>query len=283
MPNEPDTTAAPTARPGPSLLAERTLSGIFVHLLGVATWFVLPGVVYLVSEHDFTRANARNAVNWQVFYSLVTVATTAAFVAVAGIDSILPGGLPDAFNTGLVLAVGGGLYGLGVAFFLNLAFSLVATAKAVFGGAWRYPMAPEVVGWVGSRSDDGSQWWLPVAAYALVAPMLFVNVVLSALRIDVSFWLFAALLLATVVGAPLAAAALVRDARHLRATDAPWQPNWKLYVGGPLGVAAITYLLRARVLRSVNPLGDAQYGFMFALWVASVVYVYGRHDRVERP
>lgn len=285
MSNESDatSTAAPTTSPGPDLLAERTLSGIFVHLFGVGTWFLLPGFVYLVSEHEFTRANARNAVNWQVFYSLALVAVYAAFGLFALADSALPGGIPRDVGVGLIYALGAGVYALGLAFVLNLAFSLVATAKAIFGTAWEYPIAPDLVGWIGSREDGGTRWWVPVAAYALAAPAVFAHVLWLALGNEVRFWLFFVLLLASVVGSPLVAAALYRDVRSLRATDAPWRPNWAPYLGVPLVAGALTYLSRAFLLPSENPSGDAVYGFMFALWAASVVYLYRRHRRVGTP
>lgn len=284
MSNESDTTstATPTARPGPDLLAERTLSGIFVHLFGVVTWFLLPGVVYLISDHEFTRANARNAVNWQAFHALVLVGVYAAFGAFALADWALPGGVARDVGVGLIYTLGAGVYALGLVFVLNVAFSLVATAKAIFGTAWTYPIAPDVVGWIRSRNGGGTLW-VPIGAYALAAPVVFAQVLWLVLGNDVAFWPFFVLLVASAVGSPLVAAALYRDARDLRTTDVPWRPNWIPYLGLPFGVGALAYLTRTFLLPSENPSGDAVYAFMFALWVASVVYLYRRHDRVGTP
>lgn len=273
-------TTAPTTQPGPDLLAERTLAGVFVHLLGVATSFVLPGIVYLVSDHEFTRANARNAFNWQVSYAALTAAAFGGLGLLVLADSAVPGGLPDEVGLGLFFVFGTGFYTLGIVFLLNLVFSLVATAKAIFGDAWSYPVAPDVVSRARSATDGGPRWWLVIAAYVLVAPVVFAHLAWLALGNDVVFWPFFALLVATVIGAPFTAAALIRDARRLHASQASWRPSWPGYVGIPVGVAVLVYLPRTYVAPSANPGGDAAYAFMAALWLASVAYLAQRYRNV---
>lgn len=134
---------SPAAEPGPSLLSERSLLGIFVHLIGFATGLVGPGLVYLVSENEFTRANARNALNWQLFLAPVFVGIIVFLVGGMGVSSL--GTIPEALELALFVPLS---LLLAVAFVLSLltfVFPVVATAKAILGEAWEYPLAPEFV------------------------------------------------------------------------------------------------------------------------------------------
>lgn len=47
---------------------QRTILGVLVHLIGLIFGFIGAGVVYLLANDEFTKSNARNAVNWQVFW-----------------------------------------------------------------------------------------------------------------------------------------------------------------------------------------------------------------------
>lgn len=121
-------TTNPTETPGPELLDERSLLGIFVHPIALIP-FGLPLVVaaYFVSSHPFTRANARNALNWHLtFLGLLLLFLPLAFFVWDGF--VLP--------AAVVVLVGGPLTWL---------FCIVATAKAIFGSAWEYPLAPELL------------------------------------------------------------------------------------------------------------------------------------------
>ncbi|ADD05858.1 uncharacterized protein Nmag_2295 [Natrialba magadii ATCC 43099] len=68
-------------------------------------------------------------------------------------------------------------------------------------------------------------------------------------------------------------AVLVRDVRANTDSGASPVANWIPYVGGPLVVAALSYLLASVQFGSVNPAGDAIYAFAGTFWVATVVYL----------
>jgi len=136
--------------PGPELLNERTLAGIVVHLLGLVSSVIGPGLVYLFSNHEFTRENARNALNWHL--SVLGTWIVAIVVFVPGADNInipgmtveaplLPGALGTAFGiVGTVLLLLAILYTMAT-FFLTL----FATFKALTGTVWEYPFTREFV------------------------------------------------------------------------------------------------------------------------------------------
>jgi len=138
-------------RPGPELLNERTLSGIFVHFLGFFTVVVGPGLIYLISDHDFTRANARNVLNWYLTVLVLTLVAIGVFLlgadtmTVAGNTmewSPLPGPLGSAFGVvGAVLLLLTMLSWMATFFFV-----LFATFKAITGTAWEYPFARDLIG-----------------------------------------------------------------------------------------------------------------------------------------
>ena len=94
---------------GPSLLEERSIGGILVHFLAIPTGVVGAGLVYLVSTNDFTRRNARNALDWHLTVLAFTVLTfgslfTYAEVSGQGVTDVAV--LPSAITTaaGLVVA-----------------------------------------------------------------------------------------------------------------------------------------------------------------------------------
>ena len=147
-------TSTPTAS-GPELLDERSLGGILVHLLGLLTGFVGPAIVYVASTHEYTRMNARHALNWHVtvfvllIVALVTFMLGADDLTIGGdpidvshtIGSLLPSAIETVFGViGIVL-----LIALAVASFLTLVYTIVATVKAIFGSVWTYPGSIDVV------------------------------------------------------------------------------------------------------------------------------------------
>ena len=137
---------------GPELLEERSIGGVFVHLFALLTGFLGAGLVYLLSSHKFTKENARNALNWHLSIFLLTVIGFVTFflgadnVTVAGetieMATILPAPVDTiaAMIGWLLLAIAG----LGVLF--TLIFTLIATAKAIFGDAWKYPGSISIIG-----------------------------------------------------------------------------------------------------------------------------------------
>ena len=142
-------TSTPTAS-GPELLDERSLGGILVHLLGLLTGFVGPAVVYAVSTHEFTRTNARHAINWHVTVFALFVTGTVTFFL--GADELTVGGeptelslLPAPLDT-VFAAVGALLLLLlMIAILLTLIYTIVATLKAIFGSIWTYPGSIDIV------------------------------------------------------------------------------------------------------------------------------------------
>ncbi len=55
------TSTPPT--PGPKLLEERSLGGILIHFLAIPTGVVGAGLLYLLAADEFTKRNARNALD----------------------------------------------------------------------------------------------------------------------------------------------------------------------------------------------------------------------------
>ena len=103
----------------------RTTLGMSVHLLGFVLGLFGPLIVYLVASNNFTKANARNALNWQLFVlaaSLILIVVF--FVVTHDVVGLITGGL------------------LLCLLFMNFVFPLWATIKALRSEAWQYPLAP---------------------------------------------------------------------------------------------------------------------------------------------
>ncbi|SFC51605.1 hypothetical protein SAMN05444422_109181 [Halobiforma haloterrestris] len=142
-------TSTPSAS-GPELLDERSLGGILVHLLGLITGFLGPVIVYAAANNEYTRENARHALNWHVTVFVLAVVAMVTFFL--GADEFTVGGetiqlslLPAPLDT--VFAAAGVLLILlvSIAGFLTFVYALVATMKAIFGSVWTYPGSVDVV------------------------------------------------------------------------------------------------------------------------------------------
>ncbi|GAA0672193.1 DUF4870 domain-containing protein [Natronoarchaeum mannanilyticum] len=107
---------------------ETSILAVVVHLFGLFYSVVGAGIVYLLASDEFTKTNARNALNWHIFF--LVVATILGGLALAGLGGAL----------GALLVLG-----VGVLVLLDTAFCIWATYKAVDGTAWTYPIAPEFV------------------------------------------------------------------------------------------------------------------------------------------
>lgn len=130
----------------------------------------------------------------------------------------------------------------------------------------------------GSETATGTdpKWRYAIAAYVLLAPA----VLYSALWVVPNAGAGVALsILGLLVLIPLSVVVLVGlfvDATAPRTRDSEWLPNVWAYVGVPIATYALVYT--AAALRgSINPAGDAAYGFMGALWLASLVYLGNRY------
>ncbi|MFP8958272.1 DUF4870 domain-containing protein [Natrialbaceae archaeon A-CW3] len=62
-----------TAAQPPSNHERKTILGTIVHPLGLFTGFIGAGLVYLVTEDKFTKENARNALNWQISFTIIFI------------------------------------------------------------------------------------------------------------------------------------------------------------------------------------------------------------------
>ncbi|SFR87579.1 hypothetical protein SAMN05216559_0377 [Halomicrobium zhouii] len=103
--------------------AGRTILGVTVHGLGLVFGIFGPGLVYLLSRGEFSKANARNALTWQLFV----------LVGLAGLLAVFF--TTDSDPVGL--AAGGLLLAL---LLVDAVASLWATVKAIGGEAWSYPL-----------------------------------------------------------------------------------------------------------------------------------------------
>nr|WP_303648865.1 DUF4870 domain-containing protein [Haloarchaeobius litoreus] len=113
-------------------------------LSGVA----LPGIVYLTTDHPFTRENARNVLNWHLTYLCVLAAVLFGFALTFVVDAVLPDFAPfDWVVLVLLLVVVAGVFALAIMTLLTMVFSVVGMGKAIFGTAWEYPLAPDVLEW----------------------------------------------------------------------------------------------------------------------------------------
>ncbi|WP_254762142.1 DUF5518 domain-containing protein [Natrinema marinum] len=194
-----------------------------------------------------------------------------------------------------VLALAGSLSAWGAAIVLLLLPVIVAIGVGVFAlsgaigayvGDWVVTRSDRARDRVRSRanadSDDPSGWWRWVAAYCVLAPAVLLYV--FGLRPDSGARLLLAILALFVLVplAVIAAVALFEDAVTLGEIGPEWTPNYWAYVGAPLGVYALVYLV-ATLTESVNPSGDGMYGFIIALWFSALVYLSGRHRYVGTP
>ena len=152
--------SSPDAATGPELLAERSVMGIFIHPITLFTGFFgigigIAAVVYLLSSHQFTRANARNALNWHLSVFLLAVVGLVLFILGADEGTAANGEmislpiLPEPLATISVIIGFVLLFLSGVAGLLTIVFSIAATFKAIFGSAWPYPFAPDLLAWLG--------------------------------------------------------------------------------------------------------------------------------------
>jgi uncharacterized Tic20 family protein len=129
---------------------DRSLAGVAVHLLALPTSALGAGLVYATSDDDFTRANARHALNWHLPLLALTLAGYALAVASADSGS---GILFETFGAVIPAPASTVTFLLGVvmllaavaAWHLTVLLAVVAAIKAVLGAAWSYPFAFEFV------------------------------------------------------------------------------------------------------------------------------------------
>ncbi|ERH00444.1 MAG: hypothetical protein J07HN6_02063 [Halonotius sp. J07HN6] len=139
---------------------EQSLPGVVIHplaFLGLVGLGALPAAgLYLAARTPFTRANARNALNWHLSVLTLGVVTVLA-LGVGRTEGIITGELIDWQLLPGPVATLVGLVGLLLvivwmaAWLLTVVFAVVATFNAAASYTWRYPFAPDIVGWLGER------------------------------------------------------------------------------------------------------------------------------------
>jgi len=92
-----------------------------VHVLALFLWIFAPLIVYLLTENEFVKRNAVNALNWQISYAVYMLVSVFLVLFVVGIFTAVLVGFAD-----LILCV-------------------VAAVKAADGEAWKYPMTIDIV------------------------------------------------------------------------------------------------------------------------------------------
>lgn len=94
---------------------DRTL-GILTHVLGIFTGLLGPLLVYLIADDEFTKENARNALNWQISLTIYSIISIVLMIVLIGF-LLIP-----------------------VLILLNLVFCIMAAVKASDGEIWEYPI-----------------------------------------------------------------------------------------------------------------------------------------------
>ena len=133
----------------------RSVGGVLVHVLALFTSFVGPAIMYAVSDHEFTRKNARHALNWHatlailwtfgIFMMFLTVLFAGNEITVNG-EPIDPIPVPESLETvftfvAIILALA-----MAITVLATFVYAVVGTLKAVFGSVWSYPGAVDIVG-----------------------------------------------------------------------------------------------------------------------------------------
>lgn len=101
-----------------------TTVATLVHVAGLCFGFFALAFVYLVTDDEFTRENAANALNWHIPVSL-------AAIVVVGI------GIWVNEVAGVVLAV--------TVAVVTIVVALTASLAAYRGRAWEYPVVPQLI------------------------------------------------------------------------------------------------------------------------------------------
>ncbi|WP_321169385.1 DUF4870 domain-containing protein [Halorubrum sp. CSM-61] len=80
-----------------------------------------PLVVLLVTDDEFVKANARTAINWQIWITIYSVVA------------------------GILILVGIGILLLPLLGLLDLVFVVIAAVKAADGEVWSYPLTIDLL------------------------------------------------------------------------------------------------------------------------------------------
>ncbi|SFS40982.1 DUF5518 domain-containing protein [Halostagnicola kamekurae] len=130
-----------------------------------------------------------------------------------------------------------------------------------------------------ARDVRDSRWWIPLAAYVLLAPPAAVVLIVSEGQSDGWFLLSALFLLVLIPLSFVAFVALFIDGTEPRPDGVTWIPSMWVYVGLPITGYALVYLVAA-YQGIPTPSAPGIYGFIVALWVTAVGYLIARYRHV---
>lgn len=140
-------TVAPS---GSDQASKRSLGGILVHILALFTSFVGPAIMYAVSNHEFTREDARHALNWHV--TLAVLWTVAVVTGLLTSDDVTVNGeptellaIPSPIDTVFTFVAIILVLAATIAVLVTFVYAAVATLKAVSGSVWSYPGSINVI------------------------------------------------------------------------------------------------------------------------------------------
>lgn len=154
--NTPNSTASSE---GPRLLETRPIAGILVHPLALFTMGVGAGICYLVSSNEFTRANARNALDWHLTVWALMVSSFGVMGSGAVVAETSVISLPPLVGKGIGILFFALFSLLMVVLFWTLLAGVFATLMAAFGRVWRYSFSVAVVDRLEHRVDVPGGWW----------------------------------------------------------------------------------------------------------------------------
>ncbi|WP_083867293.1 DUF4870 domain-containing protein [Natrialba taiwanensis] len=101
-----------------------TTIAALVHISGLFFGFFAIVFVYLVSDDEFAKANAANALNWHVPISLMAI-----LVVIIGI------GVSELAGVAIAIIIA----------MATICFALIASMKAYQGREWKYPIVPQII------------------------------------------------------------------------------------------------------------------------------------------
>ncbi len=94
-----------------------TTLATLTHLLGFFTGFIGPLIVYFATKDDYTRSNAKTALNWQISLLIYGIVAFVLIFILIGILFVF------------VLSL------------INIIFCIMAAVKASNGEIWKYPLS----------------------------------------------------------------------------------------------------------------------------------------------
>jgi len=100
---------------------DNTTLAAITHILALFTWLIGPLVVFLVTDDEFVKANARAAINWQIWFTIYSIVA------------------------GVLIIVGIGILLLPLLGLLNMVFIVIAAVKAADGEVWSYPLTIDLL------------------------------------------------------------------------------------------------------------------------------------------